>query len=130
MDSRQSFPFDWSNYGPAHNQQVHGLIGAPQGLAPNPSTFEAPFPTPFQAGLVNNLQPDKDIYMEGDGEEQQSAPSVARAQPNTGSSRRAKSEYPDWNTYKDAIWSLYIDQNKSLAETIQEMENLHSFKAS
>ena len=130
MDSSQSFPIDWSNYGPAHNQQVHGLLGASQGLASNPSTFEAPFPNPFQAGLANDLQPNNDISMEGNEEQEQSAPSVAIAQPKTGSLRRAKGGYLDWNAYKDAIWSLYIGQNKSLSKTIEDMEESHSFKAS
>ena len=68
--------------------------------------------------------------MEGNEEEKQPVPAAAIAQSRTGPIHRAKGEQPDWNAYKDTIWSLYIDQDESLPETIQDMENLHSFKAS
>ena len=80
--------------------------------------------------MVNDLQPNNDISMEGNEAEEPPAPSVAIAQPKTRSFRRVRGENLDWNAYKDAIRSLYIDQNKSLPETMQAMDNLHSFKAS
>ena len=130
MNLDQPFPFDWSNHGPAYNQQVQGLLGGSQRIGSSSSTFEAPFQEPFQAGMANNFQPYNDISMKGNEEEGQPAPAAPIAQARTGPFHRATGEHLDWNTYKDTIWSLYIDQNKSLVETIQDMENLHSFKAS
>jgi hypothetical protein len=130
MDPHQSFPFDWGNHGPAYNHQVHGLLGGPPQPASSSSTFEAPFQNRFQAGMVNDLQPNNDISMEGYEAEEPPAPSAAIAQPNTRSFHRVRGENIDWNAYKDVIRSLYIDQNKSLSETMQAMDNLHSFKAS
>lgn len=120
MDSQQSFPFDWGdNHEPAYNQQLHDILGGPPQPASSSSTFEAPFQNPFRPGMVDDLQPDNDISMKDN-----------EAQPESRSSRRVRGENLDWNAYKDAIWTLYIDQNKSLSETMQAMDDLHSFKAS
>lgn len=130
MDSHQSFPYNWGDHGPAYNQQVHGLLGGPSQLASTSSNFETSFQNPFHDSMANDFRPNNDIPMEGIEAEEQPIPSIATAQPETGSSRRARAEHLDWNAYKDAIWSLYIDQNKSLSETMQAMDDLHSFKAS
>ncbi len=130
MDSHQSFAFNWGDHGPSYNQQSHGLLGGPSQLASSSSTFEASYQNPFQAGMANHLPPNNDISMDGIEAEEQPTPSVPTAHPKTGSSRRAKAKHLDWNAYKDAIRSLYIDQNKSLPETMQAMDDLYSFKAS
>ena len=130
MDPHQSFPFNWGINGPTYDQQVHGLLREPPQVASSSSTFEAPFQDPFQGSITNELQSNNDIPMAGSEEEQQLAPPVVIAQPKTAFSRRAKGEQLDWNAHKDAIRSLYIDQNKSLSDTMRDMENHHSFKAS
>ena len=130
MDSHQSFPFPWSSHGPAYDQQLHGLLGRPQQPAPSSSTFEATFPNSFEADMANEIQPNNDISMTGNEEQDQPAPPVAIAQPKVGPFRRVEGEHLDWDAYKDAIWNLYIGQNKSLSETMQDMERLHAFKAS
>lgn len=44
--------------------------------------------------------------------------------------RRAKYENLDWERQEAVLRSLYMDQNKSLADTMKIMEEQHSFKAS
>lgn len=68
--------------------------------------------------------------MEENIAEEQPAPSAMRAQTETASSRRGKRELVDWNAHKATIRSLYIDQNKTLSETIEAMDKFYSFKAS
>ena len=50
-------------------------------------------------------QPNNNISMEDNKEEQQPAPSVAIAQLKTEPFRQARSEHLDLNSYKDAIWT-------------------------
>ena len=130
MDPHQSSPFGWGNHEATYNHQVHGLFGGAPQLASSSSTFQAPLQSPFQIGSASDFPPNNDISMEGYEVEEQSAPLDAIAQPETRSSRRTKGEQLDWNAYKNAIRSLYMDQNKTLSETMEAMENVHSFKAS
>ncbi|KAH8694492.1 hypothetical protein BGZ61DRAFT_588458 [Ilyonectria robusta] len=44
--------------------------------------------------------------------------------------RRAKYENLDWERHEAVLRSLYIDKNKSLADTMKIMEQQHSFNAS
>jgi hypothetical protein len=130
MDSRQPFSSAWD--GPAYNQQVHGLVGKSSNnqLASGSFAFEPSYQNHFQADTPYNLQPNTDVSMTGYEVEKLPAPSIAKAPPEIGSSRRAKYEHLDWNAHKAAIQSLYLDQNKSLSETMESMKNLHSFDAS
>ena len=129
MDPRQPFSFDWSNQEPTYDHHVHGLLGGPPPLASNSSNFQAPFQSSFQGAITNDLQANNDISMEGNEVEEQPAPVDVMARPKTGASRRVTSEHLDWNLYKDAIWRLYMDQNKTLSETMEAMDNAYSFKA-
>lgn len=130
MDPHQSFPFGWGNHGPTYNHQVHGLVGGAPQLPSDSSASQAPFPSSYQLGMSSDLPPIDDSSMNADEVEEQPAPLDAIARPKTRSSHRAKREHLDWNAYKDAIWSLYVDQNKTLSETMEAMDNVYSFKAS
>jgi hypothetical protein len=50
-------------------------------------------------------------------------------QPKT-SLRRSKYGNLDWDRYKEQIRELYLDDNKSLDDTMRTMEEKHSFTAS
>ena len=129
MDPHQPFPFDWSNHGPTYNQQVHDLLEEPPQLASISSSFQAPLQSHFQSGIANDFPPNNGISMEGIEVEEQPVPLKTMARPKTKSSGGVKSENPNWNAYKDAIRSLYIDKKKTLSETMAAMKNDHSFKA-
>lgn len=129
MDSNSLYPFDWNNQKSAYNGLVHDPLGEPSPVISGSSAFSASYQNPFRAGTANVPQP-SDISMEGIEMEQPPAPSTASAQPETGSSRRAKFEQLDWNAHKASIKNLYLDENKSLPETMKVMNDIHSFKAS
>ena len=129
MDPHQPFPFGWSSDGPTYNHQLHDLLGEPQQLGSISSNFQAPLQGHFHGGIANDFPPNNDISMEGIEVEEKPAPLSTMARPKTKSSGVVKSENLNWNAYKDAIRSLYIDQNKTLSETMEAMKNHHSFKA-
>jgi hypothetical protein len=87
------------------------------------------YQNPLQVNAAYGLQPD-DIAMQYSGVEGHPILSVAKAQTDTRPSRRAKYGHLDWKAHKIAIRNLYMDQNKSLSETMAVMKNMHSFDAS
>ena len=131
MDPQQLFSFSWNNPEHAYNDQVHGVFAGPSQLAPGSSTFSTSYQTLPQQSVTNFLQSDDDVIMEGGSEPKgRPAPSGVRAEPDSKSSRRAKTDSLNWDAHKTAIKTLYIDQNKSLSETRESMDRLYSFKAS
>ena len=76
---------------------------------------------------MNNPQSENDTVMEN--VEAQEQPALVAVRPHPAP-RRAKSQHLDWDTHKPTIKSFYIDQNKSLLETMQAMDEQYSFKAS
>lgn len=134
MNPHPSMPFGWHNDGTAYGQQVHGLLGGSSQMPSNSAAFEASYQIPFAADMANEAQPSNDVSMANYETEPQlgpqPGPSIHRAQRNARPSRRARSEHLDWNAYKDTIKELYIDQNKSLPETMAVMNEQYSFNAS
>ncbi|KAL8828847.1 MAG: hypothetical protein Q9170_006425 [Blastenia crenularia] len=122
-----SHPFGWPHdgaYTPFHN-----LIGASSRTSSAPAGFLVPYQG-YVAANTQEAQRGNEVLM-GDYEtEPQPAPSAPEAQSDVKPSRRARSEQLDWNAHKKAIKKLYIDQNKSLPETMAAMNEQHSFKAS
>ncbi|KPM45639.1 hypothetical protein AK830_g910 [Neonectria ditissima] len=57
------------------------------------------------------------------------ASTVAQAVP-TGPKRRSRYRQLNWNRQKARLKTVYLDENKSLAETMQIMKNEYSFDAS
>lgn len=132
MDSRQPFGSAWNGQGSAYNKQGHGLSGESSNnqLGFGSFAFEPPYQNPFHVDAEYGLRQTPDISMTGHNVEDRPALSIAKGPSEMGSSRRAKYEHLDWNANKAAIQSLYMDQNKSLSETMESMKNLHSFDAS
>lgn len=130
MESDQSFSLGWGNHGSAYDEQVHGLFEGASQLASSSSAFGTSYQIHPRVGIVGNVQAHNDIPMEDYEAQEQPAPSAVRAPPETAPSRRTKSQHHDWDAHKALIKRLYIDQNKSLPETMEAMERLHSFKAS
>ena len=130
MNPYQYFQTGYDNRLPANNGQVRGLFTE----SSRPASGSSIFGTSYQAQLQNNIanypQPENDTLMEDAEAQEQATLAAARAQPRTTSSRPAKSQQLDWKTHKPAIKRLYIDQNKSLPETMQAMDEQYSFKAS
>ncbi|KAL8713832.1 MAG: hypothetical protein Q9225_006682 [Loekoesia sp. 1 TL-2023] len=134
MDPHPSTPFGWHNDGTAYAQQSHGLLGGSSQIPSTSAAFEASYQNPFAAGMANEAQPGNDVSMANYEMEPQPGlqpgPSIHGAQRGARPSRRARSGHLDWNAYKDTIKELYIDQNKSLPETMEAMNERYSFNAS
>lgn len=131
MSSHHQFNFAWEHHGPAYNGQVEDLFGGPTQLPAGSSAFEtASYQVPYQAEMADEFQLPSNAPMEGIEVGEPPTSSNDRAQPEARSSRQAKSEGLDWNTHKAAIKSLYVDNDKSLAETRKMMVEKYSFDAS
>ncbi|KAI4280424.1 MAG: hypothetical protein L6R38_004469 [Xanthoria sp. 2 TBL-2021] len=104
MDSDPSIPFGWHNDGTAYDQI-------------------------FDPDLVHEAQAYNNVSMGNYETGPRPGPYIHGAR-DARSSRRARSEHLDWNAHKDTIKKLYLDQNKSLSETIEAMKEQYSFDAS
>lgn len=52
-------------------------------------------------------------------------------EPNNATlKRRSKYGHLKWDTYKEILKRLYVDENKTLSETMEIMKNEYSFEAS
>ncbi|KAL8839145.1 MAG: hypothetical protein Q9176_004648 [Flavoplaca citrina] len=130
MDSHPSSSFSWHNDEMAYHPQVNGLLGDFSQIPSTSAAFEAPYQISFAPDMAHEAQASNNVSM-GDYETgPQPGPSIHEAQRDARASRRAKSEHLDWNEYKDTIKKLYIDQNKSLLETMKAMSEQYSFNAS
>jgi Clr5 domain len=133
MDSRQPFPTAWGGHTPVYNQQVQELSGESSNnqLGFGSFAYEPPYQNPFQGdAAVYDLEHNHDVPMAGHEVENRPAPSVAKSTHEGGSSRRTKYVHLDWNTHKPTIQRLYMDENKSLSETMERMKSIYSFDAS
>lgn len=128
MDSYQPFPFGWGYQGPTDNQQPSSPGQFPNTAMESSSTLFS-YQNLLQVNAAYDLRPD-DMTVKYGGVEGHPTLSVAEAQTDTRPSRRAKYGYLDWKAHKAAIRNLYMDQNKSLSETMEVMKNVHSFDAS
>lgn len=63
-------------------------------------------------------------------EETQRRQTVASDDPTLAPTRRSKYQNLDWNEHKAEIQRLYLEENKSLPETMQIMKDRFSFEAS
>lgn len=130
MDSNPSIPFGWHNDGTAYDQQVHGLLGDSSQIPSTSTAFEASSQIPFAPDPAHEAQAYNNVSM-GDYETgPPPGPYIHGAQRDARSSRRARSEHLDWNAHKDTIKKLYLDQNKSLSETMEAMKEQYSFNPS
>lgn len=51
-------------------------------------------------------------------------------EPPRGGSRRSKYQHLKWNLHKNTIRRIYLEEDRSLAETMSYMKKKHSFEAS
>ncbi|KAL8860637.1 MAG: hypothetical protein Q9178_002990 [Gyalolechia marmorata] len=130
MAAYPSSSFDWHNDGTAYDPQVHGLLGHFPQIPSTSAALKTPYQMPFAPEMAHEAQVSNSVSM-GDYETgPQPGPSIHEAQRDAGASRRARSEHLDWNEYKNKIKMLYLDQNKSLSETMEAMSKQYSFNAS
>ena len=138
MDGHHSFSFSWDATHPNYNQPMHRhalnpLEGSSRtALAAEPNAYEVlqyrtTPQTPYGEG--DGVQPNNNLKDQA-GLQLDQEPDVTRPQPTVKPSRRAKYLDLDWNANRVAIKGLYIDQNKSLSETIEIMKDRHGFDAS
>ena len=130
MEQHRSFQFVWPSPGIPYDQQVHGLLGGSSEVPSVSTGFEQSYRNPFTADMGNGFQPSNDVSMEDQQTGPPPIPSIPGAQTEARASRRARSEHLDWNAYKETIRELYIEQNNSLAETMEAMKEDYSFNAS
>ncbi|KAL8767768.1 MAG: hypothetical protein Q9209_005854 [Squamulea sp. 1 TL-2023] len=98
---------------------------------PSTSTaFDASYQNPVVTDTANEGQPSNDVSIMNHEIEPQPRPIIPGAVQVARSSHRARSGHLDWNTYKETIKELYINQNKSLPETMDAMNKQYSFDAS
>ena len=114
----------------AYDQQVHGLLEGSSEAPPVSNGLEQPYQNIFTADIGNGFQPSNDVSMEDQQTGPPPVPSIPGAQTEAKALRRARSEHLDWNAYKETIRVLYIEQNKSLFETMEAMKENYSFNAS
>lgn len=124
-----SFPIGWDNIDIPLPDHIRDLFTESAQPASDAFNFGTSYQAHLRNGIANDPQPN-DTFEENVEAPEQLALTVVRAQPETASSRRAKSQHLDWDTHKHTIKSFYIDQNKSLPETMQAMDEQYSFKAS
>ena len=120
MDSSQAFSFTWDPQGPTYTSRTDNLFGDPS------FHTSAPFQT---SGYIT--QSSNDVQMEGADIQldSQSATTTNRPGAITPSSR-PRNERLDWSAHYATIKQLYIDENKSLPQTKEIMEQNHSFRDS
>ncbi|KAL8777117.1 MAG: hypothetical protein Q9213_007998 [Squamulea squamosa] len=94
------------------------------------SAFDATYQNPFATDTANEGQPSNDVSMMMYEIEPQLGPTIPGADQDARSSRRARNGHLDWNAFKETIKELYINQNKSLPETMDAMNKQYSFNAS
>lgn len=133
MDSHQQFSFGWDVHSQPNNQHGQGFPGGPSNGQTSPSQFAfgPSYPLSIQAGLEYRPQPDGDVPMPDDEVEDKLSPQIAGPEAGkSGTARRAKYGHLNWAAHKHTIKQLYLDEDKTLTETIEMMKRLHSFDAS
>ena len=125
MDPHQPFSYGWDNHVPTYGF----LAESSRQEGSNADNFNASYQDPIQAPLANDAPSNNDVHM---GNDDMGHLLTVQATPRRkrGPTRRKRSENLDWNKHKKTIKELYITQNKTLPETKEEMEQLHSFNAS
>ena len=126
MDSHPLVPFVSRDDGTAYGQQMHGLLGDPSQIPSTSTAHEASYQIPSNPAMADEARPNNDVSMG----HYDMGPSMHGAPPNARSSRQARGEQLDWDAHKDRIKKLYLDQNKSLSETMEAMQEQYSFHAS
>ena len=130
MDLHRSLMFGWNNDGISHDQSVHGLLENHSQIPPTSSGFHPRYAMPSALDSTNEVQLSNDVSMGNAVVEPQPAQSRHGVQPDSRFPSRGRGERLDWNAHKDIIKKLYIDQNRSLPETMEAMKERYSFDAS
>ena len=126
MDPYPSILFARRDDGTAYDQQMHGLLGDPPQIPSTSTAHEASYQIPSNLAMADEARANNDVSMG----HYDMGPSMHGAPLNARSSCRARNEQLDWDAHKDMIKKLYLDQNKSLSETMEAMKEQHSFHAS
>lgn len=129
MDLHAPASPSWDRNGNAYHQPVHDIFDSSSLILSDSPAFQPSYHDPFTT-MENKAQPSSEISMGNNETELHSAPSIRGAQMDARPTRRARSDRLDWDACKDTIKELYIDQNKSLSETMAVMRKEYSFNAS
>ena len=130
MDTHQSFAYAWENDGVTYGPPVHGLLASQSQIPPASSVFQPSYEMPFAPDSTNEVQLRNDVSIGNNEVEPQPAQVRHEVQPDARFPSRGRGERLDWNGHKDMIKKLYVDQNKSLPETMEAMKERYSFDAS
>lgn len=84
---------------------------------------------PFETHHSDFAEADHDVNMTGNDSERVALQQVADPSIENTRSRPADKQRLDWDSHKAIIKDLYIDQNKSLPETMKIMGDSYSFHA-
>ncbi|KAK8084450.1 hypothetical protein PG997_005721 [Apiospora hydei] len=132
MDSHDSHGFSWTSPRTSRTYNFPNSFELGQDVqpVPGPSTIGPPFNAQGSSGTDSANGDTADAPMEGAALMQPPLRAVSETVPHTSTNRRSKYKHLDWDAHKDIIRQLYLDDDKTLAETMDTMKNTHSFEAS
>jgi len=126
------FLFQWGDNATSERQDDQDSERLPPNLEFEsvPPDLETPNRPRPGVGITPQVESNIDVAMTDAVGETTLVRPIVSTESKSATRRRAKYAHLDWNAHKTSIKSLYMDQGKTLSETMESMNSRFSFNAS